>query len=699
MATTQIVNAAPMEIKYGVQDKGSGGTVREPLAIPQHLSKYYIKAQKGPLTPQLVSGADRTLMFGAETFNELGEFCNHQTLGSNVVNEQGNAQILQRIVPAGAGPEPSIVMWLDVLETTVDTYERNSDGSYKRDKLGNLKIIGSTIGFKVKWVSSYHEDITQFGKLTQITGDQSDDQGNISTRYPIFELKNSFIGSDGNLAGIRLWAPTLQTQAVMPTKMMDGTRAYPYMFAVVKKSDQRSTAKIVSTILGDQQIMVSFKPRAMDPSTNERLYIGDTAINQYQNLTDLRYAQQFGHFGAINVYSKNIDALLKKFHEAETEHMDDLSDFTEDTADRHLFNFVSGTNSSGAPYHSFVMVEHEDSINLTEYTNVYAAGGSDGDLEDVEAYELACQDEFMRYLDPMDNVNDVARAVESVFYDTGFGMDTKEAMAVVQGGRKDVCVFLSTFAVGEERLTASQELSRATSLRTRLMAYPESDFFGTPTIRGFIIGGSGKLRNREWDQYVPLTFEVMIKNAQYMGAGNGMWKSAGTGEGASNGAMDGAPGSIVEYMTDTGNSWVPDSVRNRNWDVGLNWILSYDHRDVFFPALKSVYPDDTSPLTGMYAVFAICTIQKILSAAWREYSGTQRLSGEQLADALNSFISARVKNAFDNRFIVRPRAHMTNVDVRRGYSIAVPVDLGIHGMVTVHRTWIEAYRYADLENA
>lgn len=699
MANTFIVNAAPMEIKYGVQDLGSGGTVREPEAIPQHLAKFLIRAQKGPTTPQLAVGADRALMYGIETFNELGKFCNHQTVGSNVVNEQGNAQILQRMIPADAGPEPTIIMYLDVLETTVDLYERNTDGSLVRDALGNLRIVGSTNGFKVKWVNSYHEDITRFGKLTQLPGDQTDENGNTSIRYPIYEFKHSFIGADGNLAGIRLWAPNLQTQTAMPTRMMDKTRAYPYMMSVLKKSNPQTTAKVIPTILADQQIMVSFKPRAMDPSTNTRLYFGDIAVSQYQNLTDLRYVQQFGEFGDMRVYQNNIDELLKKFHAAEVPHLDDTSDFTAAEDDIHLFNFVSGQSTSGAPYHSFVMVEAADAVQMTEYTQVFAQGGSDGDLTNIEIYELECQEQYLRYLDPMDELNDVARNVESVFYDTGFGRETKEAMAVVQGGRKDVCVFLSTFIVDEEVQTASQQLSLATTLRTRLRAYPESDFFGTPTIRGLIIGGSGMLRNRDWQKRMPLTFEVMIKNADYMGAGNGMWKNSGVGVGTSNGAMDGAPGSIVEHMSDTGNAWVPESVRNRNWDVGLNYVLNYDRRSVFFPALKSVYDDDTSPLTGMYAVFGICTVQKILSACWREFSGTQRLTGAELADAINGFISARVKDIFDNRFIIQPDAHQTNVDVRRGYSIAVPVKMGIKGMNTVHRTWIEAYRYADLESA
>lgn len=696
MANTQIVNAAPMEIKYGTKDLGSKGAVREPEAIPQHLAKFLIKAQKGPLTPQVVVGAARDQMYGSETFNELGIFATHQTVGANVVNEQSNAQVLKRVVPADAGPEASIILYLDVLETMVDTYKRNIDGSYKRDPLGNLVIEGKVPGFKAKWVSSFHTDATKFGKLTQIAGDQSDTTGAVSTRYPIAELKHSFIGAAGNLAGIRLWAPSLLTQSVMPTKLMDQVRAYPYQFAVLKKENARSTGRVVESILGDQQILVSFKPRAIDPATNDRLYFEDSAVSRYENLTDLKYPAQYGEFGAVKVYQNSVKELLTKFHAAEVDHLNETSDFTAAADDIHLFNFVSGTDSSGAPYQSFVLVEGDDSVALTEYSTVYAQGASDGDLENNQNYEDAAIAEFNRYLDPMDEVNDIARNVESVFYDTGWSKEVKEALAGVQGGRKDVAVFLATYAAGDEELTNSQDLSLATTLRTRLQAYPESDFFGTPTIRGFIIGGSGKLRGRNWDARVPMTFEIMINNAQYMGAGNGMWRSS-TGSSTGNGAMDGAPGSIVKYLTDTKAGWVPETVRNRNWDAGLNWVQSYDHRSVFFPAIKSVYPEDSSPLTGMYGVMAICSLQKTLAAAWREFSGTQRLTGNELADAINGFISSTVKDSFDNRFIIRPRAHMSNVDVRRGYSIAVPVDVGIKGMTTVHRTWIEAYRYSDLD--
>ena len=46
---------------------------------------------------------------------------------ANLANAEGNACMYQRVIPDDAGPEATITFWLDVLETTVDLYERNED--------------------------------------------------------------------------------------------------------------------------------------------------------------------------------------------------------------------------------------------------------------------------------------------------------------------------------------------------------------------------------------------------------------------------------------------------------------------------------------------------------------------------------------------------------------------------------------------
>ena len=98
-----------------------------------------------------------------------------------------------------------------------------------------------------------------------------------------------------------------------------------------------------------------------------------------------------------------------------------------------------------------------------------------------------------------------------------------------------------------------------------------------------------------------------------MGAGHGRWKTGYN--------FDGAPGSVVDNMFGVNVTWVPASVRNRNWDVGLNFVLNYDRRSLFFPALKTVYTDDTSVLNSYFTAMAICYLNKVAHSAWREFSG------------------------------------------------------------------------------
>ena len=130
--------------------------------------------------------------------------------------------------------------------------------------------------------------------------------------------------------------------------------------------------------------------------------------------------------------------------------------------------------------------------------------------------------------------------VESIMYDAGFPLDVKLKLAYFISQRKDTMVVLGTHDVEDRTLTASEEHSIAIALRTRLRLFPESEYWGTPVTRAIIIGRSGLVRNSQYNKRLPLTYELAVKAARYMGAGNGRWK---------NGAhFDGAPGSIVEEM-------------------------------------------------------------------------------------------------------------------------------------------------------
>ena len=689
----QIVNAAPMVIDYGTQDLSTRLLPREPELIPQHLPKFFLFTQKGPTTPQLVVGNERDLMYGTESFNLRGKFANHSTVFANLVNAEGNSCMLQRVVPEDAGPEATIIAWLDVLQTDVDLYQRNSDGSIATDALGDPIITGTTSGFKVKWVVTNHASVLDlqddYGQLTITAGDQVDPiTSTQSQRYPIFELKASSLGDYGNTCGIRLWAPTIDTVAAMPTKMMANEKAYPYFVSMIRRQDNLSAPSVTQTLFGEQRTMVTFKPEVIDPLTDAELYIKEVLIDAYQNLTDLRYPKLYGDFSDLKLYQDNIDLLLELFHAAEIPFIDSFSDFTSNVLDMHLFNFVTGVSSQNVPYHSFVFVDDTNTVRFSEYTNVYANGGSDGTIDHATHAALVSA-QMQRYLDPNDELQELAVNVESIVYDTGFPLDTKFDLCAFISQRRDTFVVLSTHDVEDRILTASEEHSLAIALRTRLQMYPESDYFGTPVMRGMIIGRSAKLRNSQYTKHLPLSAEVAIKSARYMGAGNGRWKNGSH--------FDGAPGSVVDYMYDINITWVPASVRNRNWDVGLNWVQAYDRRSYFFPALKTVYENDTSVLNSYFTAMAICQLNKIAHAAWREFSGVSHLTNAQLVSRVNDFVTNRVLNRFDARFVIRPDSFISDLDMLRGFSWTLPIKIYAANLKTTMVSYVQAYRIEDLQ--
>ena len=688
-----IVNAAPGIVNYGVQDLSGAQYTRAPEELPQHLPKFLIYAQSGPDSEELLGGADRILMYGDQTFAERSAYFNHQTFVSNIVNKQGNVAMYKRLIPTDAGPKPTICVYLDVLETTVDIYKRNEDGSIATDVAGDPVVLSQAAGHRVKFVVKNYttpEEAQSFGALTITTGDQTDAAGNQSKRYPIFEQEHSFIGKNGNLAGIRLWAVNETNVSQLPSKLMAKRKCYPFMYSVIRKNEETGTSKFVGSVFGEQQISVVFKPDVVDPVTEVRLYFGERAVGSYQSLTDTRYAKKYGEFGRVHVYQDNVDLLLKKFQAAEAPFLTDKSDMTANVEDMYLFNFVTGQDTTASPYHSYVFADASNSVRFSQSTNVFAAGGSDGTMSQ-EKYAALVSEYMDRYLDEADELHDIAYHVESHMYDSGVPLSAKYKLINFIGVRKDTFVHLTPFEVGQAALSAAEEYSVAAALYSRAALYPDSTYFGTSVFRAMIMGNSGLVRGSTVVDRIPITYEVAAKSAKYMGASNGQWKN---GEN-----FDGYPGSILENMYDLSIRWTPDDVRNRNWDVGLNWVQRYDRTQFFFPAMKTVYDDDTSVLTSYITACGIITLHKILNKVHRTMSGVSGLTEDQFSKKVNDFIVDACQGIFDGRFIIVPKCQFTSMDQVRNYSWTVPVDFYAPGMKTVMTTYITSRRIEDYSAA
>lgn len=687
-----ITNASPQAIALGTQDLSGRVEPRPGESLPQHLAKIYLFASKGDGQPHLLAGADRDATYGSATFDPKSKFFTHTTLYSNLINAEGNAAMYQRLIPADAGPNANFTLWLDVLETTVDVWQRNADGSLFLDGTGSPVSTATVTGYKVKWVVTSETTMTDlntnFGALASGVGDQTDAVTSAqSTRYPIFSFKAFSQGSAYNSSGIRISVPTLLNQDTMPSKLMQEEKVYPYNISVMNKPSPTVSAKFVSSRFGDNSAMFVTKPDVLDPNTDGEVYLSKLFPSLWANTTDANYPLLYPDFGELHIYQTNIDTLVSMFHTAEVPYIEPWSDFTAAPEDMHLFNFVSGTSSTGAPYTTFQWATDANAVTLNEYTTVFAKNGSDGTM-DLATLDAMVAAEMDRYADANDSVQDVAKNVESIIWDSGFGLDTKKALTQFISVRKDTFVALGVYASGQPEMSASEEYSTALSLRTRLQNYPESMYYGTPVARGMVVGRSGRLRNSLYKDLLPMTAEIAIKSARYMGAGNGRWKSGKS--------FDHGNNAVIENMTDINISWVPVSARALNWDAGLNFVIAYDMSSYRFPALKTVYTDDTSVLNSYFVAMAICYINKVTQAAWRFYTGSTTLTNAQLVDKVNEFVIEKTKDRFDGQFVVVPQTTITESDAQRGYSWTLPVSIYANNMKTVMTTSVQAYRMSDL---
>lgn len=695
---SDIINAAPMVIDQGTRDLSIRQIPSTPLNIPQHLPKLYIFAEKGPSGPTYVDfdQVSLTQLYGDDTFDVNKKYYTHQSLFIQAIASAGNNCIIHRLFAPDAKDKANLALYLDVLPTQVPLYVKNTDGSIDLDSNGapvvQLDNNGDPVyvaGYKVMWVKDKtvaNIDEYQRGLLTQRNGVQVDGTTQ-STQYPIFEFACESAGEGGNKLAVKLY-PGLETDLVpFQNNVLNDGKMYPYYFTLVKIADTiTGKTNVVLNSFGAQYTKFVLKNNGIDPASGAVIDLKKTVADQYIGLPP---ATSTG-LGDAHVYQDNLDTVLQMLYDAEKNISDPNRDSVINNIDNniHALNVISFTSSNGSPYQTIKLVDSADSIRLTRNTNLFLSGSTDGTLTESLLDGLVIAD-MDNYNNSLHEYNDLVMHPESIVYDSGFGLQAKKALAKFISRRKDTFSVLSTYAYNAPSVDLADQYSVAIALKTMMELYPESATFGTPVMRGMIMGGSGRLINSLYIKRVPLSYEVAYKAARYMGAKNGAWKNGF--------CFDRAPLSVISQINKIDVTWVPTSTRNTLWSVGLNFVLNYEIRRQFFPALQTVYENDTSVLNSFFTAVAIAYLNKVAHAAWREFSGSISLTNAQLEEKVNEFVAAQVKDKFDGKYVVIPNATVTELDNIRGYSWTLPIKIYANNMKTVMTTYVEAYRMDSLD--
>jgi hypothetical protein len=704
-----IRNATPRAILRGIKDESGRPPVYEPEFVPTHLPHVFLFTERGPTTPQLTYGDHMVRMFGRSSFDYRSPYTTHQTVLANTINAEGNRLMVQRIVPPGANPPAAIRLSVDFMPEDLPTYERDVDGKYTRDDDGNPVPTGDTTsGYVFRWffeevldptddgrllentdprllesgIDRVLEDIV--GKATSRTGNMTNNAGEQSTIYPILEWEVQDFGSYGNRIGLRMSAPTTDSGLQVDANVIEDQRAYLYRMAFVERDTNTSTGKVLETLWGERHVDFSFKEGTFNENTNQELYYEDAIIPRYTQEPVGGMNEIRSPIGRIELYDEYFDDLLTKVHALEAAR----GTVSDDPEDRHLMNVFMGHDYNNVPYASVkILGPVDDGVHLIENATYYLKGGYDG-VMNHSTFDDMVQYELKNFGDLEAKVLDTAIYPQSVFYDSGFSLDTKKAFFVPMGRRKDVWVVVSTQDVSLPQNSPSEESSIAIALRTAARIYPESVIYGTSTCRAIVHGQSGYLLSSTYKGLLPLSIEFAQKCARYMGSGIGSWTSGR--------AFDKPGNNRVTMFKGVNAEWRNINVRENDWANGLVWVQNYDRRSLFWPGIQTVYDDDSSVLNSAANMMIAVELQKVAERTWRDLTGISYLTPEQFVERSDRLIKSRTQGRFDNRVVVVPETFFTQNDEQRGYSWSCKIHLYAPNMKTVGTFTIVAHRITDL---
>lgn len=710
-------NASPQVVMLGADDKSIRSLKPEADPIPQHLPLFFTFARKGTTKRVLLGGAKAPLLLGSETFDMNKKYFNHQTRFLNAILGTGNTCMVQRLVPEDAGPKASACIYVDVLPTMVPNYVRNSLGDYVIDLTTNSYKIDKNMpqipGYKIKLIKENHLLETDMGLLRSKQGTMKEADV-ASTMYPIIELKAKEQGEYYNNIGIVL---SSIFGADADSKIMNSTKGVTYNLSLVTRENQEATPTVFRSLFGEPSVQVSLKPKAINPNTEARFDIEQVFNTQFFNETDALKSLKYFDYEGIKIYREMLETVYGLLMAKESEFVSKASvtwddgleastsswfDYTTDDKTKllsdelYMLNIFSCRSSKNVKYFTFAISEDtaittgtQKEITLSANTPVFLSGGSDGTLNSIQ-FETLVRKEMDKYLDADSEVQDLAINVESIIYDTGFDMETKKSLFNFIALRKDTVAILATHSdsLGERELSLSDTRARGVALRTRANLAPESEWFGTGVARALIMMSSGNLRDGTTGNIIPSSYELAIKAAKMMGAGNGKWKKEYL--------FDNAPGNILNYLINITPKFIPAGIKPTLWNDGLVWAQPYDRVQYHFPQLQTVYDNDTSVLNSFFNVMALATLNKIGADAWRQFTGTTSLTENVFKDAVVAYVNERLKDKFADMITVIPEVVITEGDALRGYSWQLVNKMYANNAKTVMVYHTEVYRASDL---
>ncbi len=239
-------------------------------------------------------------------------------------------------------------------------------------------------------------------------------------------------------------------------------------------------------------------------------------------------------------------------------------------------------------------------------------------------------------------------------------------------------------------MTLDKEIAAINDLSQKVRMIPESEHFGTPTCRAFIIGQTGEFIDRRTQGRHPLTLEWAHKLSKMMGRRR--WDE--------DQAIDQHPNVIIELFKKVSDPSIYNNVHDQLWDFGVVFARSYDMQgNMHYPQTTTVYVDDTSVLRDIATVMGAVVLEKLTYRAWVKFSPTGSKSDGKLIEDSTRFIAEESAKVFGNRFVVNPVVEITPFDAQNNRSWTFKNELYANKSKDTAYASISVFRMSDLGSA
>ncbi len=607
----------------------------------------FLMAERGkPGEIYFGSAAELTPILGASTFDFSSPYFNAATQFVGIAMAGQGVEVMRLVDPLAK--TACLGLFLQVTEKPLTQYTKASDGSRLVDENGDFIPVmqGDGVtpvtesGVEVKWVVR-ELDRT---KLTPETIDNLTpasvfgNEGQ-SIQYPIFAFEVSSQGIYGNRQGF-----SLSSNVGRDTTVAQAINSVLYRFTPMELPRAVSTtASAIPDVFGALFNDISFKPTAVFGPTSTNYAFNYVLNNSYVKLEDGNSLLPYN----IHVYSDNV----KTIGELVLQYSEELGEI-----DPYLIDLVSCKDLDGNHYDH--LAAHPDSSTVVNASVVnYALGGTDGDtswtmFESLVADWLAGTNhgEF----------GNLQQHPMTHFYDPGFSMATKQLLFNMLDMRDNFKIDVACQDISLPANTRAEDISAGQTLAFRAQMHPESAITGVGCTRVGIYAHAAPLINgAPFGGIVPFNLNRLVQRRNLDG---GTYVKGSSG---------GLPNSQVTIFRKP--NWVADDTTSQAlaWANAINTVRHASRTTIFYPSLRTVYPNDTSLLSDDEVSDRIIYMFKICRQIWAKYAGVRK-APKKLYPLIERDINNQCAEAFSGDDItVVATVFQSAEDANLGYQVSV----------------------------